>query len=167
MNLSTAPQARRQSSKPNGFTLIEMMIVVAVVGILAAVAYPSYAEYVRKSRRSDAIAAISKVQQAQERWRASNPAYATTAALLTAAWPNGLGLTASSSGGHYSISISPEVDTTLTPNCTTSSCYRITATATGAQLSDTKCLTLFTTLKNGTVAYGYTGSGSEKICWNK
>jgi len=75
MNLSTALQARHQSPKPNGFTLIELMIVVAVVGILAAVAYPSYAEYVRKSRRSDAIAAISKVQQAQERWRASNPAY--------------------------------------------------------------------------------------------
>jgi type IV pilus assembly protein PilE len=40
--------------KVNGFTLIEMMIVIAVLGILAAVAYPSYMEYVRKSNRTEA-----------------------------------------------------------------------------------------------------------------
>jgi type IV pilus assembly protein PilE len=40
--------------KVNGFTLIEMMIVVAIVGILAAIAYPSYMEYVRKSNRAEA-----------------------------------------------------------------------------------------------------------------
>ena len=38
-----------------GFTLIELMIVVAVVAILAAVAYPSYLDYVRKARRADVI----------------------------------------------------------------------------------------------------------------
>lgn len=52
----------------NGFTLIEVMIVVAIVAILAAVAFPSYQEQVRKSRRGEAKAALLKTMQAQEKY---------------------------------------------------------------------------------------------------
>ena len=54
-----------------GFTLIELMIVVAVVAILAVVAYPSYLDSVRKARRADGMAALANVQQAQQKLRAS------------------------------------------------------------------------------------------------
>lgn len=62
-----------------GFTLIELMIVVAVIAILAAIAMPAYTDYVRRARRSDAIQELLRLQQAQEKWRASNSKYGTTA----------------------------------------------------------------------------------------
>ena len=55
------------SRKTSGFTLIEVMIVVAIVGILSAVAYPSYVEYVRRAARAEARGAMLSMAQLQER----------------------------------------------------------------------------------------------------
>jgi len=62
-----------------GFTLIELMIVVAVVAILAAIAYPSYQTQVRKGRMGQAQADMLEVAQFMERCFASNNTYATCA----------------------------------------------------------------------------------------
>lgn len=59
-----------------GFTLIELMIVVAVVAVLAAIAVPSYQESVRKGRRGQAKADIVDVVQQAERYRTVNNTYA-------------------------------------------------------------------------------------------
>jgi type IV pilus assembly protein PilE len=61
-----------------GFTLIELMIVVAVVAILAALAYPSYLESIRKSRRSEAKNALLDLAVRQERYFTTHNAYAAT-----------------------------------------------------------------------------------------
>lgn len=61
-----------------GFTLIELMIVVAIVGILSAVAYPSYTEYVRRGHRADARAGLLQAQQWLERAATATGVYPTT-----------------------------------------------------------------------------------------
>lgn len=59
-----------------GFTLIELMVVVAVVAILAAIALPSYQEQVRKSRRGQAQADLVELAQRAERFHTVNSTYA-------------------------------------------------------------------------------------------
>lgn len=113
-----------------GFTLIELMIVVAVVAILAAIVVPSYQKYVRQARRADVKAFLTDLQMRQERWRAERPSFATAAELGVA----GL-LTSHSSAQWYTITIT-KTDTD----------YTLTATATGAQAADKQGATSCTPL---------------------
>jgi type IV pilus assembly protein PilE len=59
----------------NGFTLVELMIVVAVVGILAAFALPSYMKEVERSRETEGQALITRILQNQERYYTENLTY--------------------------------------------------------------------------------------------
>lgn len=62
-------------SRSSGFTLIELMIVVAIVGILAAIAYPSYTEYVRRTHRAEIASLLTEQAQAVERFYSRNGKY--------------------------------------------------------------------------------------------
>ena len=62
-----------------GFSLIELMIVVAVVGILAAIAYPNYQDYLAKSRRAEARTALLQLSQFMERYYTNNGRYVDNA----------------------------------------------------------------------------------------
>lgn len=144
-----------------GFTLIELVIAVAVLGLLLTLAYPSYLDQMRKSRRADAFNALQTVQQAQERWRANRPAFASGAQLTAAVNPAnpvdaGLGLASTSASGYYDIAISA-ADATG---------YEVVATARSdsSQAADGACTRLVVRMRNGNIGYGSGASGA--IDWN-
>jgi len=61
----------------DGFTLIELMVVLAIVGILAAIAYPAYTGYVRNAQRADAQSALLTTAQRLERRYTADNAYSS------------------------------------------------------------------------------------------
>lgn len=131
-----------------GFTLIELVIVLAIVAILAAVAYPAYQNYLFRARRADGREMLQRIAAAQERFYTNRNNY--TADLLTNA---GLNLvTADSEAGHYTLAANVPAD---------GQSYTLTATPQGVQASDA-CANLTV---NNVGARGFSGSASNGSCW--
>lgn len=111
-----------------GFTLIEVMIVVAILGVLAAIAYPNYQRYVIKSKRTDMMSEMHNIAAEIQSRKLAQGTYSNT--LIT-----GLGSDFPKQGiALYSV--------TFTPNPLTSD-WRITATPkTGSQMANDGILSL-------------------------
>ena len=126
-------------TKNSGFSLIELMIVVAIVGILAGIGIPAYQSHILKSHRADAQTVLLDLAARQEGFIAQNPAgYATS---ISADTGLNLGRTTSREG-YYNL--------TVVANATS---YVLTATAIGGQAKDTDCATITfssTGVKSGT-----------------
>ena len=137
------PIARRQ----RGFSLIELMIVLAVVAILLTVALPAYQDQIRRTKRTDGQAFLMDVAAAQERFFTQNVDYSANMA--------GLGFGGSTSPeGHNTIAI-------VRTNCTGGRCTGFTLTATPT-FTDGDCTTLTLTHTN---QRGATGADTSR-CWN-
>lgn len=84
---SRLSQWQGRAPRRRGFTLIELMIVVAIVAILAAVAYPAYTSHVRRGYRAAAQSYLMDLAQKQTQHLLDNRAYAATEAALNAMKP--------------------------------------------------------------------------------
>jgi len=155
------------SARQEGYTLIEILIVVAILGLLAAIAIPSYQNSVLASNRSVAQAALLDLANRQEQFYLDNRTYTTDMADL--GYPAGMVF---SNGGNSAVAFNN--NHTLVASTAGERLYFVQIGAANAtvfaiaaqpqqqQTADTECGTLSLTSRG---VKGETGTASVSDCW--
>ena len=139
------------NNKSLGFTLIELMIVVAIIGILASIAYPSYTDSVTRSNRSEAQRELVRLANLQEQYFVDHREYTNNISDLGV----GVAATFSTDSGLYKITATVEGTT-----------FELEALALGVQAAnDAGCLKLFIT-DTGKKSAG-TATTAATDCWEQ
>jgi type IV pilus assembly protein PilE len=130
-----------------GFTLTELMIVVAIVIILTAVAVPNYNRQVLRSHRTDAKSALLRVAAEQEKFYLQNNSYGDLDDLNNPTTDN----------GWYTLAIPVANATTFTVTAT--------ATAGGPQVFDEDCITFSLNAAGTRGALDSEDADNTEVCW--
>jgi type IV pilus assembly protein PilE len=154
--------AARSSRPRGGFTLIELMIVVAIATILFALAVPSYITYIRQSRRTEAKTALLDLAAREERFLSTNPAAYT-------AVPGNLGYTGFGAAnpvgnGYYFLTVCSPAALACAPNPPAAPSFSVLATpvAGQSQAQDLQCTSYSV---DSTGQQFATGSQTAVYCW--
>lgn len=173
----TTPQSPALSS---GFTLIELMVVVAIVAIIAAIAIPTYQTQIRESRRVDAKTAVLDLAAREEKYFSLNNAYTNSPANLGyVAAGSGATFPQSTGSGYYQVYACPS--STAGSTVTTTACTAASGTGAGSsyviaaipiagmsQAKDSTCQ-YFATDNTGTQFASSTqgiGTNTAATCWH-
>ncbi|MCP4320847.1 MAG: prepilin-type N-terminal cleavage/methylation domain-containing protein [Psychromonas sp.] len=138
----------------SGFSLMEIMIVIAIIGILFSIALPSYDGAVQRGRRSDAVQTLLSLALKQEQYFAQQESYTTTIGNLP-----GVSSSNDSTQEFYSISVTAG----RTGNIATS--FKLLATTKGVQSGDTDCATFTIDSTNNKTALKSDSSSNTDKCW--
>lgn len=136
-----------------GFSLIELMIVVAIIGVLAAVAYPSYVEQVRQANRADAATNVLECASILER------RFTVTNTYTDDACTNLI-----DQNDKYTFAIDLQAGTNGCVRSGRNNCYTITATPTGSMADDARCESMSYSHLGLKTATGNTND-SVGVCW--
>ena len=154
--------AARSSRSAGGFTLVELMVVVAIATILFAIAVPSYITYIRQSRRTEAKTALLDLAGREERFLSTNPTGYTQT-------PGNLGYTAFGvanpiGNGYYYLTVCSPAALACAPNPPAAPSYSIKATPVPgqSQVNDAQCTSYSV---DSTGQQFSTGTATVQYCW--
>lgn len=137
---------------PRGFTLLELVVVVAIIGVLYAIASPRYQQFVLRAHRAEGQALLVEAAARQARYHAQNQVYVVNQADIgKLQLPRTSGTEVTSPSGLYRLDIG-----------TGDGGYLLQGVPLAAQSADRTCATL---LLDGTGNQGTTGSGPVGECW--
>ena len=149
------PRQIFSSGRPGGYSLIEVMVVVAIVGILASIAIPSYSSYVLRGKRAEGRATLLDLAARQERFYSDNNQYATVFGV------GGVNVSTSSKNNYYTL--------TITPNDLQNQTYTLTAAPSGFVDSACDSFTLDQAGARGLNVGGAASTDTALIndCWGR